>query len=56
MILPTDAGVIVIGLGLEDPEPCELCGGSGIASFPDPFFDGDLLDSVCPCGASEAQR
>lgn len=47
MILPTDAGVIVIGLGLEDPEPCELC---------DPFFDGDLLDSVCPCGASEAQR
>lgn len=52
MILPSDPGVIVVGLGLEDPEPCELCGGSGWASFPDPFLDGDLIEAACPCAAA----
>lgn len=53
MILPSDPGVIVVGLVLEDPAPCDLCAGTGWASFPDPFLDGDLLEAACPCGAAE---
>lgn len=52
MILPSDPGAIVVGLVLEDPESCELCGGTGWASFPDPFLDGDLIEAVCPCAAA----
>lgn len=49
-MLPTDHGVIVIGVMLnEPPPPCDLCGGTGWASFTDPFLDGDLLEAACPC-------
>lgn len=52
-ILPTDAGAIVVGLVLEDPSSCDLCGGTGWASFGDPFVGGDLIEAACPCGAGE---
>lgn len=34
-----------------DPQraPCDLCGGTGWASYPDPFFGGALIDARCPC-------
>lgn len=53
MILPTDAGAVVIGLVLDDPAPaCELCGDTGRATFADPFLDGGLIDAACPCGGT----
>lgn len=53
MTLPSDPGAVFVGLVLEDPRPaCELCGGTGWASFPDPFLDGDLIEAACPCAAA----
>ncbi len=67
MTLPSDPGAVFVGLVLEDPRvaegsfggaewaACERCGGTGWASFPDPFLDGDLIDAACPCGAGPAR-
>jgi hypothetical protein len=35
--------------GQDQPaELCDLCAGTGWASYPDPFFDGALIDARCP--------
>lgn len=30
------------------PTDCELCGGTGWASVPDPLFNGAMVDCRCP--------
>lgn len=37
------------GLSTTGPDgDCQLCGGSGWAAVPDPFFNGALVDQRCP--------
>ena len=35
---------------------CDLCAGSGWASYPDPFFDGALIDARCPACHTASRR
>lgn len=30
------------------PLPCDLCAGTGWATYPDPFLGGALIDARCP--------
>lgn len=38
------------------PELCDLCAGTGWASYPDPFFGGALVDARCPACQDDSVR
>jgi hypothetical protein len=35
---------------------CEMCSGTGWASYPDPFFGGALIDARCPACQDDTVR